>query len=167
MKSGVNRMMESIRRICTTLRPALLDELGLIPALEQLCADFTKSSGIPCSFDFNGLSTECRAVQHEICSTTIFRIVQESLNNSLKYARASHVAVSLRRNIGVTLEIRDDGCGFMLEAQTGSGSFGITGMRERAGSLGATLDIISTPGKGTRVKLVVPCSCQEKTQCVS
>ena len=155
MQTGVDRMMESIQRICTALRPALLDELGLLAALEWLCNDFSRRSGIPCSFTFGA---DCCSSDSMDCSMTVFRIVQESLNNTMKHAGASKASISLcRNNDSILLEINDDGCGITTDKRSACRSFGIIGMRERANSLGADFDIISNTGLGTRVSLVIPC----------
>lgn len=162
MKQSIDQMMESIRRICTTLRPPLLDELGLSAALELLCKNFSRVSSIPCSIVINGCDGDCIDRKGRDCSITIFRLVQESLNNILKHAGASMVAISLCRNDNaVSLEIDDDGCGITSRKRNAGRSFGIIGMRERADSLGAAFDIISERGMGTRVRLVIPCLSRE------
>ncbi|MBV5339067.1 MAG: PAS domain S-box protein [Deltaproteobacteria bacterium] len=164
MQAGVDGMMESLRRICTNLRPALLDELGLSAALKWVTEDFTHHSGIPCSVTFNG---GCCTGNAE-CAMTIFRIVQESLNNTIKHAGASRADVSFCRINGIVcVEISDDGCGIKSRKRSVSGSFGIIGMRERAHALGATFEIISNKSKGTNVKLVIPCKGQEGKDAVS
>jgi PAS domain S-box-containing protein len=164
IQAGVVHMMESIRRICADLRPALLDELGLSEALEWQCKDFTRRSGIPCSFTFNDNSCEI----HRECQMTIFRIVQESQNNTIKHAAASRADFSLYRKDGfVYVEFIDDGVGFTTQKSSGDRSFGIIGMRERAKALGATFEIVSNKGKGTSVKLVIPCKRQEGTDALS
>jgi PAS domain S-box-containing protein len=165
MQSGVDQMMESIRRICTALRPALLDELGLPAALEWLCNDFTRRTGLPCKTLVRG---NCCSYNNMECCMTIFRIVQESLNNTMKHAGASRADISLRRSGGtVYVEINDDGRGMAANKYSADRSFGIIGMRERAHSLGATFEITSKKGKGTSVKLIIPCRAQEGTDAVS
>jgi len=164
MQTGVDGMMESLRRICTNLRPALLDELGLSAALKWVAKDFTVRSGIPCRITFDG---EC-CNNHVECAMTIFRIVQESLNNTLKHAGASSTDISFSRiNGSVCVQISDDGCGIKSDKRSVSGSFGIIGMRERAHALGATFEITGKKGKGTNVKIVIPCKRQEGTDEVS
>ena len=164
MQTGVDGMMESLRRICTNLRPALLDELGLSAALKWVAKDFTHSNGIPCGITFDG---ECCNGNVE-CAMTIFRIVQESLNNTIKHAGASSTDISLCRiNGSVCVQISDDGCGIKSDKRSVSGSFGIIGMRERAHALGATFEITGKKGKGTNVKIVIPCKRQEGTDAVS
>ena len=119
MQTGVDGMMESLRRICTNLRPALLDELGLSAALKWVAKDFTHYSGIPCRITFNG---ECCNGNVE-CAMTIFRIVQESLNNTVKHAGASSADISLSRiNGSVCVQICDDGCGTKSDKRSASPS---------------------------------------------
>jgi len=164
MQADVDGMMESLRRICTNLRPALLDELGLSAALKWLVEDFSHHSGIPCSITLNG---ECCTDNAE-CAMTIFRIVQESLNNTIKHAAASRADISFCRINGtVSVEISDNGCGITSSKNSVGGSFGIIGMRERAHAIGATLKISSKKGKGTCVKLVIPCKSREGANAVS
>ncbi len=166
MQADVDGMMASLRRICTDLRPALLDELGLTAALKWVVKDFTHRSGVPCCITFDG---ECCNSNME-CAMTIFRVIQESLNNIIKHAGASSAAISLRRSGGtVSVEISDDGCGIKPSPSRPSvdRSFGIIGMRERAHSLGATFEITGNNGKGTSVKLVIPCKGQEGTDALS
>ena len=164
MQTGVGSMMESLRRICTNLRPALLDELGLSAALKWVAKDFTRRSGIPCNVTFDG---EC-CNSHVECAMAIFRIVQESLNNTIKHAGASRTDISFCRiNGSVCVQISDDGCGIKPDKHSVNGSFGIIGMRERAHALGATFEIISKKDKGTDVKIVIPCNRQERTDAVS
>lgn len=157
MQSGVDHMMESIRRICTALRPALLDELGLQAAIKWLCKDFSRRTGLPCS---TSVTDNCCPINNMECCMTIFRIVQESLNNTMKHAGASRADISLSRNDdgSIYVEISDDGCGMAPQKHSGSNrSFGIIGMRERAHALGAHFEIISKKGKGTTVTLIIPC----------
>jgi signal transduction histidine kinase len=98
----------------------------------------------------------------------IFRIVQESLNNIMKHAVASRADISFNRCGGtIYVEISDDGRGMKTKKRSVDRSFGIIGMRERAHSLGATFEITSKKGKGTSVKLVIPCRGQEGTNAVS
>jgi len=177
LQSGIDGMMESLRRICAKLRPALLDELGLSAALQWLSRDFTHRSGIPCSFTFDGeccdSNVECCDSNVECCysnvecAMTVFRIIQESLNNIIKHAAASKAGVSLCRvNGSMVVEINDDGCGFMTGKDPASRSFGIIGMRERAHALGATFEITSK-NKGTNVTLIIPCKWQEGRDALS
>lgn len=151
MKILVDRAILGVRNVATHLRPVALD-MGLVPAIEWLCQEFTRTNVLACTLDAQGMLEldESRAV-------VIFRIVQESLTNITRYARASAVAVTLsRRGRNLWLEVRDDGCGFDVDAAGQKGSFGLLGMRERAIALGGCLDVASAPGRGTLVSLTIP-----------
>lgn len=152
MKTQVDRAIQGVRHVATRLRPAALD-MGLIPAIEWLCDEFTRHSGVVCElqapteplvFDAN------RAV-------VVFRIVQESLTNISKYAQASQVAVNLAQHGNeLRLAVRDNGVGFDLAAVALRGSLGLLGMRERVIALGGQIEVISAPGQGTGIAVVIP-----------
>jgi PAS domain S-box-containing protein len=165
MQGEVDHMMESIRRICTALRPAHLDELGLQASLEWLCKDFTRRTGLPCS---TTIASDCCSDNNKDCWMTIFRIVQESLNNAMKHSGASEVSITLsRNNTAMHVEITDDGCGFKSGKRSADRSFGVIGMRERANAIGASFVIISKRDKGTSVILDIPCLCEEEKNAIS
>ncbi len=151
LHSGIRGMVSSLQRICTSLRPSLLDELGLAAAIEWLADDLTRTSGIACSVTWQ----ESSRISSE-AATELFRIVQESLTNIMKHAHADQVTISFTANhqIGV-LEIRDNGCGFDPQAERSRNSFGIIGMQERATAIGAGLTLTSSPGTGTVVRLTL------------
>jgi PAS domain S-box-containing protein len=151
MKTLVDSAILEVRNVAAHLRPTALD-LGLVAAIEWLCQDFDRINLLPCKLDAQG----DLAVDDER-AVVIFRIAQESLTNITRYARASRVAVSLgRHGHDLRLEVRDNGCGFDVQAAGQSRSFGLLGMRERARALGGVLDIVSTPGRGTAVTLTIP-----------
>jgi signal transduction histidine kinase len=147
------RSVQIVRNVALLLRPALLDDLGLVPALEWLTEDFTKRSGIGCAFH----EEDSPAALPDAIKTCIYRIVQESLHNAEKHAGASRARVVLR-GIGnaVEVDIEDDGRGFAEKSVEKPAGLGILGMRERATRLGGTLVLKSRPGEGTRVHLRVP-----------
>jgi signal transduction histidine kinase len=151
MKTLVDRAIQGVRNVATHLRPVALD-IGLVPAIEWLCDEVTRTNGLRCTVDVQGTLEfdELRAV-------VIFRIVQESLTNIARYAQASAADVTLAcRGHDLWLEVRDDGCGFDTNVANHNKSFGLLGMRERAIALGGCLDIVSTPGHGTVVTLTIP-----------
>jgi signal transduction histidine kinase len=148
--------VQTVRNICLLLRPALLDDLGLIPALQWQLQEFSRRSGIACQFSESGVQ------QHlpDSVKTCVYRMVQEALHNCEKHAAAAHIQVSLRQEPGwLTLEVADDGRGFALDAKgmpsQGSG-LGIVGMRERAAMVGGKLSIKSSLGNGTRLAASIP-----------
>jgi len=150
------RCVQTIRHISLVLRPALLDDLGLAPALQWQIEDFIRRSGIAAELSEEGVAEGLP----DLLKTTVYRVLQEALNNCEKHAHASQVWVAVRQADGaMTLDVRDDGRGFEVSAQgmpaRGEG-LGLLGMRERAARLGGTLTVESAPGKGARVTLSVP-----------
>jgi len=131
--------IENLRAIITDLRPATLDELGLVPALTSLAQRTASRAGLDMLTDLpDAEETERLPVGIE---TTVYRIAQEALNNVTKHAHAT--TASLRVDVesdGVSLEVTDDGRGFDAEATTTG--FGVIGMRERVELAGGTLDIV-------------------------
>jgi signal transduction histidine kinase len=151
MKVLVDRAMQGVRNVATSLRPTALD-IGLAAALENLCAEFTARTAIACAF-----SAQEHFHMDETRAVTVYRIVQESLTNISRYAQASQVQVTLGRSgnaLGV--EVRDNGRGFLAADVQRAKTYGLLGMRERAMALGGHLDIISVPGQGTVVGLTIP-----------
>jgi PAS domain S-box-containing protein len=141
------------RRISSDLRPLMLDDLGLVPAVEWLVQKFTERNGIPCELDIGAPDLEL----HEPHASAVFRILQESLTNAARHARASRVEVSIGLGDGaVALRVRDDGRGFSPEDPRKPGSFGLMGLRERAYLLGGDVSIASEPGRGTTVEVRIP-----------
>lgn len=142
-----------VRRIASDLRPGLLDDMGLIAALEWQLEDFQKRSGVVTKF--NGMSEEPEL--GAAAKTNIFRIVQESLTNIARYAQAKNVIVSLeQREKQLILSIKDDGVGFDKDKIASVRTLGILGMRERTAMMGGNYAIISTKGEGTTVVVTVP-----------
>lgn len=145
-----------LRRICAGLRPPLLDDLGIVPALEQLIERFTKRTGIIASVDLQ-LADEDR-VSNEVALTT-YRIAQEALTNITRHADASEISVSLLyRAQTLVLSIYDNGVGFDERTLSASPGSGITGMQERARLVGGRLTMHAVLGEGTRVQLEAPLS---------
>ena len=149
----IDSMTASIHRIRTTLKPLLLDELGLEAALELLAEELSIKSGLQIHVDCSCV-INCTAED----STHVFRIVNEALSNCVKHSQATHVTVTCARSLDeCLLEISDNGIGFMYPAVSTVKSFGLVGMKERADILGARLDIRSAVHKGTVVRLYMPC----------
>jgi len=140
------------RRIASDLRPLLLDDLGLVPAIEWLTHNFSQRHGVPCR-----LSLDEDVELGEPYATAVFRIVQESLVNVAKHAGASRVDVRIERTgEAVMLEVADDGAGFSPDAPRKTGSLGLMGLRERARLLRGTVEIDTAPGRGTRIRVAIP-----------
>ncbi|MGE5452098.1 MAG: PAS domain S-box protein [Acidobacteriota bacterium] len=148
----VERTFEVVRSLATSLRPAALD-LGLVVALEWLVEDFSLRWDVPCELHLEGEPFDL----DDMRATAIFRVIQESLTNVAKHARASHVRVALTfEPHQVSVSIRDDGCGFDVAQASARGRFGLLGMRERILALQGHIDVRSTPGKGTEIAMAVP-----------
>jgi len=162
------RTLDSVRRACQDLRPSVLDDLGLSAALESL-ANSTSQRGLPCSYQESG-SAQPYPLEVEVA---VYRIAQEALSNALRHAQPKHAKIELRyRPDGLRLLVSDDGRGFDVSdtldhapggasrstAQGDGSGLGLMGMRERATLIGATLDIQSASGAGTRVILEAPAS---------
>ncbi|UCV21450.1 sensor histidine kinase [Ferribacterium limneticum] len=142
-----------LRRITRDLHPAQLEH-GLLPALEVLATDFNGRSGVACRLTLIGPDPQLNGTY----ATSIFRIVQESLTNVARHAHARSASVQIESTAGyLNLKITDDGQGFDWASPGSNGqSFGLIGMQERTALLGATLNIISAPGKGTVIAVDIP-----------
>jgi PAS domain S-box-containing protein len=152
MVSMLDTTVAATRRIAADLRPLLLDDLGLAPAIDWLAHTFTQRTGVPCH-----VSVDEDLELEEPYATAVFRIVQESLANVGKHARASEASVVIARTANaVTLEVRDNGQGFSTVAPRKPHSLGLMGLRERAHLLKGTVVLDSLPGKGTRVQVLIP-----------
>lgn len=152
MKGLVDRAIQGVRNVAVNLRPAALD-MGLVPAVEWLCSEFTERTAVPCQLH----SLEENISLDEPRNVVLFRIAQESLTNIVRYARASQVDVSLgHHGNALWLEVHDNGCGFDMAAAAEKKSFGLLGMRERALALGGELEIHSTQAQGTLIRVTIP-----------
>src|SRR6187397_716554 len=144
--------LQDVRRLAVELRPKVLDDFGLVPALERLTQGFAEHTGISVDLETGGL-TERPPVEVE---TAIYRIVQESLTNVVKHAQASSVSVVVTRGDGrIKAVIEDDGKGFAPETVGGEG-IGLVGMRERIELLDGSLAVESSERNGTTVAVEVP-----------
>lgn len=146
---------EQLRSLSHELRPTVLDDLGLMPALDFLAKGISKRTGIPISVDGTGEGRLPSPVE-----IALYRIVQEGLTNVAKYARATRVRIGVQQTEQhVRCSLRDDGVGFNLPdvlARRGERGIGLVGMRERAETLGGTLRIRSAPGQGTEILVTIP-----------
>lgn len=157
LRELTDQVIQRVRRFSQDLRPSILDDLGLVPALADLTTHLTQEDGIHASLEVVG---EKRRLSPE-SELSLFRIAQESLTNTKKHARASSVltTIEFRANV-VRITIEDDGQGFKAPAHTSelvaSGKLGLTGMYERARLLGGTLTVASERGQGTTVTAEIP-----------
>ena len=150
----IDKNIEDVRGMAFRLRPGVLDDLGLVDALEWYTSDFERRTEISCVFEHIDIP-----VLNENLSTAAYRIAQEALTNVVRHASANHVEVVLKTNNGLlTLAVVDDGEGFESQHLSESEGLGVAGMRERATLVGGALEVHSEPKKGTRVYFNVPIS---------
>jgi PAS domain S-box-containing protein len=156
VKELLDQVEEELRRLSHELRPTVLDDLGLVPALEFLADRVAKRSGL--------VITVQEEVREErlpaFVETALYRSVQEALTNVMRHAKAKRVEIALQQGADtVQCTIQDDGVGFDVraaQARRGDHGLGLVGIRERAGALGGTLTIRSTPGHGTTILITIP-----------
>jgi two-component system sensor histidine kinase DegS len=157
LQAQLNRGLQSMQRFVQDLRPSLLDDLGLIPAVRSLVKGLQESDDIDAELKAPGGE---RRFTPEV-ELLLFRIIQEALNNIRRHAHASRAQVAMEFDDSeVKVTISDNGRGFELRGGVDNlpriGKLGLAGMRERARLLGGTLEIISTPGKGTTLIVNIP-----------
>jgi len=147
----VDETMQVLRGVITSLRPPALDT-GIVAALEWLAAEFNRNGRTTCRLrvqDESIVMSEDRAI-------VLFRLVQEALTNVARHAAATEVIITLERTADAfVLEVRDDGQGFDARAIRKT-SFGLVGMEERVLMLGGRIDVVSSPGAGTAIKVNLP-----------
>jgi signal transduction histidine kinase len=152
LREHVVAALQDVRRLAVELRPAVLDDFGLVPALERLTDAFAEQTNI--RVDFHSALGDTR-LPNEV-ETALYRVVQESLTNIVKHASAQRVSVSIaRRPSGAAAVIEDDGKGFDQRTLREEG-LGLLGMRERLGLIDGRLEVESRPGAGTTVVAEVP-----------
>jgi len=148
--------LEATRRSIDELRPQMLEDLGLRPALESLASRFARRNGIDCRFIAAYDLPADEAFPPEL-ATCLYRVAQEALANVIKHAHATQVRIGMRPAPGgVLLRIADDGRGMSAGAQKKPSAFGLLGMRERVQAVGGVLRIESAPQIGTRIEAIVP-----------
>jgi len=153
MTSLIDEMIDSVRRIASDLRPVVLDELGLVAAIEWQARDFERRTGIQC--DVAGSAPEVELDRET--TTAVFRIYQEILTNAARHAEATRLEVSLSREDGrFVLRVADDGRGITRQETAGRDSLGLLGIRERAVIFGGEVEIEGVAGSGTTVTVRVP-----------
>jgi len=149
----VRSTLQDVRRLAVELRPKVLDDFGLVAALERLTDNFAEQTGMTIEFAPN-LPGDARFPPE--VETALYRLVQESFTNIVKHARATSVSVLLMRKANsVSVVVEDDGVGFEPGRETGDG-IGLLGMRERVGVFGGRVVIESRPGAGTTIVAEVP-----------
>jgi signal transduction histidine kinase len=157
VRGVAEQTLEEVRKIIFALRPTLLDDLGLIPAVRHYAKNLLEPAGLQVRFSTGGFGGQRlpRAIE-----TTVFRIAQEAVTNIARHAQASRATISVELTDGtVRLLVADDGVGFDVEAALRDPALrrlGIIGMEERVALLGGTLRITSRPGEGTTVEMALP-----------
>lgn len=149
-----NMVMEKIRSLAQGLRPPVLDAVGLVPALEELCKDFSRRTGLILTYKADQMP-----VFPESLNICLYRVLQEGLTNIAKHAKAREIKVQLIRD-GETiyLSVEDDGVGFSQNGEEGLNrkGLGLIGMQERLNALGGGFEIQTETGKGTRIIASIP-----------
>ncbi|MGH7164477.1 MAG: sensor histidine kinase [Nitrospiraceae bacterium] len=152
-----DQTIQAVRRIAASLRPSLIDDLGLASALEWQGQDFAGRTGIRCEVSVTPAAQQ--APLHADTATDIFRVAQELLTNVARHAHAQTVQIRLSVEAdGLRLEVHDDGRGITEQERAGTGTFGLLGIRERVSRLGGDFVIGGTPGGGTTARARIPLS---------
>jgi signal transduction histidine kinase len=153
MVEQVDSTIASVQRLVTQLRPALLDNLGLVAAIEWQCHDYQKRTGIPCTC----VTSADDITMEPERATALFRICQEALTNTARYAQATAVTVKLEsHHDSLQLVVADNGVGIPDSKVSNRRSLGLLGMKERATLFGGEVTIQGHPGKGTTVIACLP-----------
>jgi signal transduction histidine kinase len=151
--------ISAIRRIASELRPSILDDLGLVPAIEWQAQQFQERTGIICDCDCFLEKVELSEEQ----ATAVFRILQEALTNVLRHAQATRVQIKINIENGhFALSVSDNGKGITESEKSEQQSLGILGMRERAHLISGEIDINSVSEQGTVILVQVPLPAQAK-----
>jgi signal transduction histidine kinase len=154
LKHATSEIQDNLHRMAINLRPASLDHLGLVTALQQYVDEFRRQYDLDVEFEAVGMQDKRLPIEVE---TALFRIVQESLTNVVLHAQATRVDVLINlRNKHVVTIVEDNGVGFLPASPTMESHLGLFGMRERIEMLGGKFTIESAPGRGTTVNVEVP-----------
>jgi signal transduction histidine kinase len=149
----INSTIQTVQHIATELRPGLLDDLGLVPALEWQAHEFSERTGIDCQLDLDELTVSLGRER----DTAVFRIFQETLTNIARHAGATLVEIELKESPeGLILTVQDNGRGITQAQLAAPTSLGLLGMRERARSWGGKVTFADRSGGGTQVSLYLP-----------
>jgi two-component system, NarL family, sensor histidine kinase DegS len=162
LKNAVNAAFQKVRDFILTLRPMMLDDLGLVPTLKQYVQDFEEKTKLSANMTVVGHETRLASYSE----VTLFRVVQELLTNVQKHAHAAHVQVLLDfQDATVVASVEDDGSGFdmneLKSAAPQRKGLGLSTMQERAELLGGQVQIDSRIGRGTRVRIEIPITQQQ------
>lgn len=156
-RQQIGDVLQSLRNLSQLLRPPVLDDLGLVPAMQWYAERFRERSGVALDLD----TSEAAQRYPQAVEVALYRVFQESLTNVSRHAEARHVAARLASDTQtIRMEIQDDGRGFdpqsLRHSTATDRGIGVLGMRERVATYGGSFEIESTPGKGTTVRLAIP-----------
>ena len=154
---SIDRIINSVRRIASGLRPEVLDEIGLAAAVEWQAREFSRRTGIRCVVEISPGFTDPDAER----STALFRIFQELLTNVARHAHATKVAVHLADSEALALKVEDNGRGIQEQEFESPRSLGFLGLRERVLAFGGSIDVKGQEGKGTTVSVSIPSLVQQ------
>lgn len=162
LETLIEQTINDLRRTTRALRPIYLEDLGLVAALEMLARETSQGSGLPVEFSSSGSE---RRMSAEV-ELALYRMVQEALNNAVHHAQAKQISVRIDfSSQNPVLEISDDGKGFEVPKTPAEfapqGHFGLLGLYERAELIDAQLEILSSPGKGTHLRIHLPSKYQD------
>ncbi|MFC1920553.1 GAF domain-containing protein [Chloroflexota bacterium] len=150
-------ILDEIHQIIYELRPSLLDDLGLVTAVQWLAENNLSSSGVAVSIKAKGSEQRLSS----LLETTLFRVIQEAIKNIAKHAHASNTGISMHfKESVISVHIIDDGIGFVvaetISSNDGQRGLGLLGMKERISIVNGTMDILSHPGEGTEIDIEIP-----------
>ena len=149
----LGQLMDQVRELSLDLRPPMLDDMGLLPALQWYFQRYTAQTNVKVFFSADGLGGRL----HPEVETAAFRIVQEALTNIARHSGATKATVQFRTNREfVSVHVEDKGVGFDPKIGTAKGTGGLSGMRERAVILGGEFTVDSVPGTGTHLTAALP-----------
>lgn len=164
MASQLDATIQAVRRIATELRPGILDDLGLVAALEWQACEFQNRTGIQCAV----VSLANEPIMDQELNTAFFRIFQETLTNIMRHANATEVSVRFHKaNGALVLEVKDNGRGVTPEEIANTKSIGLLGMNERAALLGGEVRIRGEAGKGSTVTATIPLTRPSKAEALT
>ena len=158
MQDLIHKTIQDVKRISSELRPGMLDDLGLVPALEWQLSNFQERTGIRCNLT---IDTEEIRFDNDV-STALFRIFQETLTNVVRHAQATKVIASLGvKNGNMTMKVKDNGQGITESELQNPKSFGLIGIKERVQFMHGKVKIKGVQGKGTTVEVLIPMKSQK------
>ncbi|MFA7044345.1 MAG: response regulator [Bacteroidales bacterium] len=147
-----NDVIRKVQHISSELHPGMLDDLGLVAAIEWYCGEFEERTGIPCKLSLDDMDSEITTI-----NLTLFRILQEALTNVIRHSKATTSKIELiNRKDEITLRISDNGHGIPQEKLTSGKSFGIIAMRQRVQQCGGNIDFLNKSKNGTIIEVKIP-----------